>query len=81
MAKSKAEKLEKIRTFVLEERKALGIIELAEHGLTELSSISFGEFYNLLWRKLMHMPERLWSELENPEILDGVYREVLRARN
>ena len=76
-AVSRKKKMSVIRTFVLEQRKRLGIAEL-KGPLPELSCTMHGEFHNLLWRGLMHTPESRWHELRDREILDGAYREVLR---
>ncbi len=73
---SRGEKLAAIRKFVSEQRKRFGITGFKGHQ-PEPSCFMFGEFKNLLWFGLMNMPEYDWRELENPEVLDGVYQEVL----
>lgn len=68
-----------IRTFVLQERKRLGLKELSDSPVFEGSCIAFGEFQNLLIQ-LIHTREGCghWIVLEDPSLLQGVYREVCR---
>ena len=75
----KTVQLEFIRNFVLEERKRLGIKSFGGRRF-ELSCEREvpSEYQNILWRKLLYTPERDWIELQDQEILNGVYREVLR---
>lgn len=73
----KDEMLAVIRRFVLRKRQGLGITRLPGPQ-PELSCLSFGEFRNLLWRGLLFSPEP-WRELDDPQILEGVYKEVLEA--
>ncbi|MBI2610067.1 hypothetical protein HYW53_02735 [Candidatus Giovannonibacteria bacterium] len=68
------EKIATIRAFVEAERKKAGLVGFSG-ALPEMSCIAEGEFHNLLWRKLMRTPVTDWfGELDDPEVLDGVYR-------
>ncbi len=70
------EKIETIRAFVLAARREQGVVNLPGPQL-ELSCFLHGEFRNLLWRVLFFTPESEWPiYLNDPEIIDGVYREV-----
>lgn len=76
MATADAGKTEKIRGYIIRERKRRGIKKLGTERLPELSCEMFGEFYNLIERQLMatHEGYGAWSELRDPAVLDGAYK-------
>lgn len=67
-----------IHAFVLQERKRLRVKELSISPVFERSCIAASEFHNLLIQ-LVHTREEYgyWSAIEDPALLQGVYREVL----
>ena len=75
------DKYEAIKRYVLAERKRLGITRLTPERKSEMSGEGFGEFTLLLERQLLTTPEGMgaWSDLQDEDILDGVYQEVVRA--
>lgn len=78
---SDAMKYRRISEFVASVRKKLNISDEDLSGpLPELSCIAFGEFHNLLWRGLLCSREGTpkWDALQYPEILDGMYEEILK---
>ena len=77
-------KLEIIRAYVVHLRKKLDIKVSCERK-PEPSCITFGEYYNLFWFNIVSAEEGAsrddywgWGELNNNEVLDGVYKFVLR---
>ncbi|MBI4085193.1 MAG: hypothetical protein HY432_01650 [Candidatus Liptonbacteria bacterium] len=75
--KTGAEMRAAIETFVKRKRKSLGITGFPGELSGEMSCFAFGEFHNLLYRNLLYTSPTEWFALADPEILLGVYREVV----
>lgn len=71
-----------VRDYVLKERARLKIEKVDTSVKPEPSGEAFGEFNLLLDRQLLTTTEGFggWNELQDAEILEGVYR-VVQKRN
>lgn len=72
--------LEAIKKYVVDERVRMNILTVDTLSKSEPSGYAFDEFALLLDRQLLTTIEGHggWHSLEDPEILDGVYRLVVR---
>jgi hypothetical protein len=72
-----------IKDYVTRERARLGIQDVDREVKSELSGESFGEMVMLLDRQLMttEMGYGSWVELNDSEVLEGVYRLVKSRAN
>ncbi|KKS38952.1 MAG: hypothetical protein A3G49_04380 [Candidatus Sungbacteria bacterium RIFCSPLOWO2_12_FULL_41_11] len=82
MARSREEKMEAIKTYILRERERCGVSWLGTEYLFELSCFGCGEFYNLVERQLLNTEEGFggWRELEDEHILEGAFLYVTEGK-
>ena len=75
-----ADKLARIERYVIDERSRIGIVSVDTSSKREPSGSVIDEFSSLLDIQLLTTAQGSggWTALNVPEVLDGVYSEVLR---